>query len=142
MRNVVAGTLEFHEFSVKTTRLLIGSRDESTSHESINILNILYVANKRYPGLKDWYTALCESAHPNYEGMLLGYSTSDSQSHVTRFENRWNSLFGKSHQSALQACLDVFVGEYNDEWPAAHDALEQWLEKNDAKLEATKPKTN
>lgn len=142
MRNVVAESLEFHAFSVRTTRLLLGSRDKSTSHESISILNVLEGADKRYPGLMDWYAALCESAHPNYEGMLLGYSTADRGSYVTNFENRWNGLYGQTHESALQACLVVFVGEYNDEWPAAHEALERWIEENEANLEATKPVTS
>ncbi len=141
MRNVVAGTLDFHAFSLRTARLLLGSRDKSTSHESINILNVLEGADKRYPGLMDWYAALCESAHPNYEGMLLGYSTADRESYVTNFENRWNVRYGQTHESALQACLVVFVCEYNDEWPEAHDALERWIEENDAELETTKAAT-
>ncbi len=74
MRGVVAGTLNFHAFSDKTTRLLLGSRDKTTSVESINIMSVLQSADKRYPGLETWYAALSESAHPNYEGMVLGYS--------------------------------------------------------------------
>jgi hypothetical protein len=37
------------------------------------------------------------------------------------------------------ACLEVFVAEYDDEWPAAFEALESWIEANDAELESSKP---
>ncbi|MEC5206516.1 PAS domain-containing protein [Vogesella perlucida] len=139
MRSVVAGTLDFHVFSDKTSRLLLGSRDKTTSTESISILTVLDGANKRYPGLSDWYAALSESAHPNYEGMLVAYSSADTQNHVTRFRNRWSEMYGKSHESALNACFEVFLHEYDDESSSALEALEAWVEQNDAKLEATKP---
>ena len=139
MRSVVAGNQDFHVFSEKTSKLLLGSRDKTTSHDSTSILTVLEGANKRYPGLMDWYAALCESAHPNYEGMLLGYSKSDRQNHITTFGNRWIEFYGKSHESALNACLVVFVAEYNEEWPAAMEAMEKWLEAHDLELEATKP---
>ena len=138
MRSVVAGQQNFHAFSEKTSKLLLGSRDNTTSHESISILTVLGGADKRYPGLMDWYVALCETAHPNYEGMLLGYSIADYQNHVTTFQNRWKELYGKTHENALNACLIVFVAEYDAEWPAAMEALEKWLEAHDSELEATK----
>ncbi|MES3021122.1 MAG: hypothetical protein V4857_06000 [Pseudomonadota bacterium] len=139
MRSVTTGTLDFHEFSEKTARLLLGSRDKSTSLESINILTVLKSADKRYPGLEDLYFALSESAHPNYEGMLLGYSKADRQNHVTTFQNQWNTLYGSNHGSAIIACLTVFVGEYNEEWEAAFEALEIWIQEHDDELEASKP---
>lgn len=46
MRSVVAGNLEFHTFSEQTTRLLLGSRDKTTTKESISILTVLNGANK------------------------------------------------------------------------------------------------
>ena len=139
MRSVVVGLLDFHVFSDKTTRLLLGSRDKTTSVESINIMSVLQSADKRYPGLESWYAALSESAHPNYEGMILGYSVADRENYVTSFENRWRSMYGATHESALLACLVVFEGEYNEEWPAAFEALEQWIVKSDTELEASKP---
>lgn len=139
MRSVVDGSLDFHIFSEKTSKLLLGSRDKTTSTESISILTVLNGANKRYPGLSDWYFALSESAHPNYEGMLVGYSAADTQNHVTLFKNRWSEMYGKSHESDLKACFEVFLHEYDDESSAALEALELWVEKNHSKLEATKP---
>ncbi|AZE47731.1 hypothetical protein C4K04_2047 [Pseudomonas chlororaphis] len=138
-RQVVAGTKNFHEFSERTTKLLLGSRDKSTSYESINILTVLSKADKRYPGLEQWYAALSEGAHPNFEGMLFGYSESDWQSHTTNFQNRWEALYGNHHLEAMSACMVIFDAEYNHEWPDAFEALEHWIEQNDAMLEATKP---
>lgn len=138
MRSVVAGNLDFHVFSEKTSRLLLGSRDKTTTIESISILTVLDGANKRYPGLNDWYATLSESTHPNYEGMLVAYSSADEQNHVTTFTNRWDELYGNNHESALNACFEVFLHEYDDESSSALEALEIWIEKNDDNLEATK----
>jgi hypothetical protein len=139
MRNVVEEKLNFHEFSMITTKLLLGSRDKTTKHESINILTVLQKADKRYPGLEKWYAALSESAHPNYEGMVLGYSKDDPENFVTTFENHWAELYSQRHAESLMACISVFEAEYNSEWPVAFEALEQWIEANDERLEATKP---
>lgn len=139
MRSVVAGNTDFHVFSEKTLRLLLGSRDKTTSHEQISILTVLDGANKRYPGLSDWYAALSESAHPNFEGMLMGYSTADQQNHITTFKNRWSDLYGQTHDDAIEACLSVFVGEYNEESVDALESIEKWIELHDNDLEATKP---
>lgn len=140
MRAVVAGNVDFHDFASKTYQMLLGSRDKSTPFKSVNILTALKTADKRYPGLEGWYEALCETAHPNYEGMIHGYSTSDKAAYVTRFESRWNSLYGQLHDSALEACLVVFHAEYNHEWTDAFESLEEWIEKNDSKLETSKPR--
>jgi hypothetical protein len=140
MRAVVAGNIDFHDFQSKTSQLLLGSRDKSTPFESINILTALKTADKRYSGLESWYAALCETAHPNYEGMIHGYSTADEDECVTRFESRWTSLYGRLHDSALEACLVVFEAEYDHEWPDAFEALERWIELNDLKLEASRPR--
>jgi len=85
------------------------------------------------------YEALSESAHPNYEGMLHGYSTPDRKSRVTNFENKWLERYGQSHEDGVMACLSIFVEEYDNESVDALEALEEWIELNDAQLEATKP---
>lgn len=142
MRQIISGKINFHDFSDQSTRLLMGSRDNTTPHESINILTILAKADKRYPGLVKWYGALSESAHPNFEGMLFGYSQGDDQNHITNFCNRWTSLYSGLHLDAIRACIDVFFAEYNVEFPSAFECLEQWIEQNDPMLEATKPSTH
>lgn len=140
MRRVVAGALNFHEFSERTAKLLLGSRDNTTEHQAINIVTVLQKADKRYPGLEDWYAALCESAHPNYEGMLVGYSKADSSEYLTTFQNRWVTLYEKGHSASIGACMSVFEAEYNHEWSSAFEELEQWILKKDVLLKSTKPR--
>lgn len=139
MRQVVLGQISYHDFSDQSTILLLGSRDKTTPHESINILTILGKAEKRYSGLVQWYGALSESAHPNYEGMLYGYSQEGEQSHVTVFCNRWASLYGGGHLHAIRACIEVFYSEYNAEFTSAFESLEHWMEKNASLLVETNP---
>jgi hypothetical protein len=139
MRSVVNGNLTFDDFSKKTSLLLLGSRDNSTSHVAIGVLTVLDSADKRYPGLRSWYNDLFESAHPNCEGLLGGYSLADQENHVTTFASRWSKVYGHNHDEALHACLVVFEAEYNHEWTDAWSALEQWIEVNDSQIQVTKP---
>ena len=138
IRKVLAGTLDFHEFSEKTSTLLLGSRDSSTSHSAINIVTIIDNCNKKYPGIKDLYASLSESAHPNYEGTRIGYSVTDRENFITTYSNNWKSLFGKKHIQSIELCTHVFYTEYNEEWEEAFEELESWITQNDAQLEATK----
>ncbi len=136
--NVLAGSMNFHAFSDKTSQLLLGSKDQSTQHVAINIVTVLGHCDKRYPGLAKWYADLSESAHPNYEGMLIGYSEADQENHVTTFSNRWATMYGASHLNAMEACMILFEAEYGEVWVRQFEEFEVWIEKNDAMLEATK----
>jgi hypothetical protein len=138
VRAVIAGTLDFQEFSEKTSKIILGSRNKTTNYEQVSILTVLQSADKRYPGLYKSYEALSESAHPNCDGMLLGYSTSDRNNHVTRFENKWLERYGPSHEDGIMVCLSIFADEYDNESVNALEALEKWLEVNDPQLKVTK----
>lgn len=139
MQQVLGGTLSFHVFGKKTATLLLGSRDGSTKHQSLNIMTVLEKCDKRYPGLATLYGILSESAHPNYEGMVAGYSRIDHDEYATNFSNRWMELYGERHLASVVLCMNTFHSEYNDVWPSLIDRLESWLEENDATLEASKP---
>ena len=138
---VLDGTLNFHTFSEKTSQLLLGSKDQSTKHVAINIVTVLRHCDKRYPGLVKLYGDLSESAHPNYEGICVGYSTVNHDNHVTNFANRWYEMHGGTHLKGVRACMVLFEAEYNEVWPAHFDDLERWIEANDTELEATKGAT-
>lgn len=141
MGRVLDDKLDFHAFGEKTSVLLLGSRDGSTEHQSINIVTILRKCDKRYPGIEKLYAILSESAHPNYEGMVAGYSKIDHDEYETYFSNRWMELYGNRHLGLMELCISMFHHEYNDVWPALMEKLEGWIEANDAQLEATKPTT-
>lgn len=137
-KDVVAGSENFHLFSEKTSRLLLGSKDKSTKHESINILTVLKRADQKYPGVMDMYANLSESAHPNFEGICFGYSRVDHEKYETNFSNNWVSMYAEKHVPLMQLCILTFTSEYNDEWSTQFQNLEDWIVANDAALEASK----
>jgi hypothetical protein len=136
--SVLDGTLDFHSFSGKTSVLLLGSRNETTMHSSINITTVFKHCDKRYEGLMKLYANLSESAHPNYEGVCVGYSKVDHDNDTIVFSNRWAEMYGDRHPKSMQICMTIFELEYNDVWPPLFDKLEAWIEANDTVLEATK----
>ena len=138
LRQVSEETLGFHEFSKKTSTLLMGSRDGSTPLKSLNIITILEKCNRKYPGIKELYDALSESAHPNYEGTCIGYSDVNRQEFITTFSNKWQTIYADRHIQNIELCIKTFYIEYNEEWPDAFEKLENWIEENDALLESTK----
>lgn len=136
---VLDGTLDFHTFSKKTSAMLLGSRNKTTKHDAISIVTVLTKhCEKTYPGISDLYTSLCESAHPNFEGMCFGYSRVDHDNHVSEFSNYMCSMYEEKHVSMIELCMAVFEHEYNTVWPSQFDRLEAWIEENDNLLEATK----
>lgn len=137
-KSVVAGTENFHLFSQKTSRLLLGSKDKSTKHDSINVLTVLNKADEKYPGVMDMYANLSESAHPNFEGICFGYSLVDHENHTTTFLNNWVEMYGERHVPLMRLCILTFSSEYNEEWSTQFENLEKWILANDARLEATK----
>lgn len=139
MGQVVDERLDFHDFDRRTRVLALGSRDGATRHQSVNIVTVLDKADRRYPGLKPLYGLLSESAHPNFEGMIAGYSKLDHDARETRFSNRWMQHHGAAHLGAMDLCATTFVLEYDHVWTAAMTELEAWIARNDEALEAAKP---
>jgi hypothetical protein len=135
---VLSGTLGFHEFDSRTGTLVLGSRDGSTSRNSLNIATVLEHCEKKYPGISGIYATLCECAHPNYEGVTVGYSEVDHEQHETNYSNRWQEMWADRHDSLTELICKVFESEYNDVWSDLFVRLERWIEENDATLEATK----
>lgn len=140
-RKVLSGELDFHEYSVITTSLLLGSRDSSTPHKAINIVTVLEKCERRYQGISKLYAMLSESAHPNYEGLSVGYSSIDHENDFVVLKNKWLEMYSENHLDTVSAFIEVFMSEYNDEWSDAFEKLERWIEDNDEELEATKYNT-
>lgn len=138
MQQVLDNKLNFHVFAEKSAVLLFGSRNRSEMPEAINILTVLGKCEERYPGIRWIYGDLSESAHPNYEGLMGGYSTTNYQEYETTFSNRWMERHGDRQLARIMLCMEVFHHEYNDVWPDLMGKFEVWIEANDAELEATK----
>lgn len=139
IEKVLAGTLDYHDFSTNTEQLVLGSRDGSTPITAVNILTVLDNCDKRYKGIRKLYDVLSESAHPNYEGMSIGYVTIDHEALVVHFSNRWTAKCGDQHIDLMMSCISIFNTEYDEVWPDRLEKLENWIEANDGMLEATKP---
>ena len=133
---VTTGQYDFDEFSKLTSRLMLGGRREDSPYAAINILSVLDRAEKKYPGLRKAYDDLSESAHPNCDGMGIGYSRIDRENYVTLFENLWHERFARAQLPLIELCLRIFESEYNDVWLEAMENFENWLVENDAELEA------
>lgn len=129
----------FHDFSDITANLLLGSKDGSTPRSSINILTILENSEGQYPGILKMHQMLSESAHPNWEGIALGYYEIDHEEFVTNFRNKWGEITGKQQTDLILLCMDIFENEYQDIWPRLFKEMEKWIEEKDFFLEETKP---
>ncbi len=138
MQRVLDGALTFNAFGEKTSVLLLGARNNEQMPRSLNIVTVLEKCDKRYPGFMALYADLSESAHPSYEGLCKGYSKISHNEYETHFSNRWMELFGDRHLAAMELCMQSFHHEYNDLWPTLMEKLEDWIEANDAELEASK----
>lgn len=137
-QQVLEGSLDFHAFGNKTTKLLLGSRNDEELPKSINVMTVLEKCDKRYPGLLELYADLSESAHPSYEGPCSGYSKINHDEYETVFSNRWMELRGDRHLDSMTLCMETFHHEYDQVWPKLFEEMEEWITANDEKLEATK----
>jgi len=135
IERVVNGSLDFFEFSDKTIKLLMGTRNGTTNYSSINIISIIQSCEKRYPKIESVYATLSESAHPNWEGLCFGYSKVDHEEYESLFANRWNELRGDEFEELAIIVLQTFELEYNVEWIRVMEALESWINVNDKLLE-------
>ena len=87
--SVLRGEESLFAFEDTTTRLMLGSKNQSTPEASINILTVLERCEEKYPGILSIYGELSESAHPNFDGMYRGYSRVDEKKFITKFANQW-----------------------------------------------------
>ena len=138
IRAVLEGELDFHKFSLLTTRQVGGSKNEPGRPEAVNVITTIDKADKQYTGLRGMYDRLSESAHPNFEGLVWGYSKVNHDDYETNFSNRWMGLYGEQHPNSMELCMTIFDHEYDEVWAALMAKLESWIVVNDAILEATK----
>lgn len=139
---VVRDEVSFFDFCDTTSRLMLGSKNQSTNLAAINIISVLERCEKKYPGIVQLYAALSESAHPNYDGVCSGFSRIDEKNFTTEFLSRWDEKYRERLTSAIELCVQVFEHEYNTVWTEAFEKLEAWLVEKDAWLEANKPSGN
>lgn len=137
-RSVLSGDISFFDFDEITKQLLMGSKNGATSMAAVNVLTVLKQAEKVHPGMVSMHEHLSESAHPNYDGVLYGYSSTDPEKYETRFVNNWHEFFGKEQEPGTAFVLAAFEHEYNAVWHQQMSQLEDWLRANDERLEAAR----
>ncbi|MEX2500579.1 MAG: hypothetical protein WD397_17070 [Wenzhouxiangellaceae bacterium] len=135
MDSVVKTGQGFHELSDATSKLLLGSRNEMTKHQSINILTIVKKADKKYAGIFKMYGDLSETTHPNWQGMSATYSIVDSENYKTELRNNSKDLFVGEQKPIMNYIMAIFESEYNRAWPASYNAFESWVGLNSNNLE-------
>ncbi|OEZ50367.1 hypothetical protein JAB1_14820 [Janthinobacterium sp. MP5059B] len=133
IEGVILGKLNFNTFSEKVLNLLLQCRDEMTDQKATNIVTILEKCEKKYPGTIKLYAWLSESAHPNFEGMRICYSTTDQEEMITRFSNQTEILYSHMHENGCLLAMCMFEREYEDSRLAFED-LEIWLVQNEKLL--------
>ena len=136
--DVINSEISFWQFIETINRLMLGSKNQLTELESINILTVLNKCEERYPGIIGIYNSLSESAHPNFDGVCMGYSKVDKINYKTVFKNRWAELFDTSQLSLIENCIKIMEEEYNKHWPKTYKKLEKWLVEHDETLENEK----
>lgn len=140
MQLVVENKMSFNDFEDITTRLLFGAQNIKKMPPPINVKTLIEKSDSKYIGIKKIYDALCETAHPNYNGVCGGYIKLNAKEIEADFGIFWEERYGSQHESAIRLCIEIFEEEYNKQWVIWFEALEQWLEKNDRRLERQRNK--
>jgi len=136
MKSVLDGDLSYFDFDDITKQLLMGSKNQATAIAAVNVLTVLKHADKDHPGILAMHEHLSESAHPNYDGVLYGYTNLDPEKFETTFANNWERRFGKEQEPGTAFVLAAFEHEYNVLWHQHMTDFEAWLRAHDDQLEA------
>ncbi len=70
------------EFEKKSEQLLMGSRDETTKHQAVNILTYIDHSVKTYPNLRKNYDDISELVHPNSASHFYSGKSEDGKRKV------------------------------------------------------------
>jgi len=76
MESVVQNKMSFNDFQDLTSILLLGAKNREEWPEPVNVQNLIRESDKKYHGVTGIYDDLCETAHPNYDGVCRGYISS------------------------------------------------------------------
>lgn len=107
---------DLNHLDESTIRVLLGSKDDSSKPDPVNILTMIDHVEKEVPKFRTIYNKLSEIAHPNWHGTLGIYSLSDNENRKTTFgsNKRLEKITRDQGVSAIAAGLTVLPVIYND----------------------------
>jgi hypothetical protein len=140
MEEVVSGKILFDDFCESINKVYMGSRTDRKLPETINVLTMVCIMEKKHKGILQIFKDLCETAHPSFIGLTDGYTRINTKEYITSFGNYWLDKYGHQHETALLLCMQIFELEYNDTWIKNFEALENWLVDNDLALKKDRQK--
>ena len=95
-------------FDDQIMRLLLGSKNDVSALEAINVLKFIDSVDKEITGFRGTYESLCEYSHPNWSGTSLLFSRIDHEQVLTEFgRNKRNSEGPRS--LGLQALIGTLT---------------------------------
>jgi len=110
----VVADQQVDEFNATLVRMLLGSRNQYTQEEAVNVLTQIDRMSKRYNITRTWYDALSEFAHPNYAGVLVSYGTYNPEIFSLKVDNERSGKLGAAAMFALCANMELALAIYND----------------------------
>jgi len=97
---------DMDKFNESISRILFGSRDESTDHTSINILSMIDKIDKDYPGYRFSYDRLSELCHPNFKGASLLYGT-PIENEIVQYNSDFSTTSSHKLSNINDLCLCI-----------------------------------
>ena len=130
----------WEELQTKSEQLLFGSRELEGKQKPINIMSMLDKLIEKHPSFELMYNDLCETSHPNMDGLIVGFSEWDGVEGEINFGDFWWK-FHVNTEEYLHEITSIFIAEY-DSWVKGFEDLEKWLEAKDGKLSRAFNKKN
>lgn len=99
-----------------TMKVLMGSKDDDTKPDPVNILTMINHVDKEVPKFRAIYDKLSEVAHPNWHGTLGIFSSNDYEKLTTSLGTnvRLENITRGQGISALLAGVEVLVFVYDE----------------------------
>lgn len=114
IQNVI-DTKEVEDIDDVLMKLLLGSKNDITNLEAVNVLTFVEKINKDIDGFERSYKSMCEYAHPNWSGTAFLYSKPNTEKIWTEFgrEVRDTESVSVAGLISLNTSLMIFEHSYN-----------------------------
>jgi hypothetical protein len=133
MKSVVDGNIPFTRFCEVLLKLLFGSKLIEHNPDPINVMEAIRAGDKVYPGLLNAFNSLSESAHPNFDGMLMGFASGNEDEKRLTFHDK-TDVHSPSNVKLMSLCIEIFEHEYDAAFLESMRSLEVWLVDNEENL--------